>query len=270
VACSGGGSFGPQPEPEPEDPPFGPNFSEIQANVFTPTCATGGCHIGFGAPNELKLDPLNSYDLLVNFPSAQSPGTLRVAPGSPGASYLIRKLEGTARFGSQMPCGEAPLSQATIDVIQLWILQGAIDDRFPSPAPIRVTALSPAPGDVLSNSPAQIVVMFDRELDATTVNGTTFILEASGGDGTFDDGNEILISASSITTPPVMPRSATFSLSGAALTSDTFLVRLLGSGPSIIMDLDANALDGEFFGVFPSGNGAEGGDFESLFTVDLP
>jgi hypothetical protein len=118
----------------------------------------------------------------VNFPSAQSIDTLRVAPGNPGASYLIQKLEGTTTFGSQMPFGEAPLSHATIDVIRLWILQGAIDDRSPSPAPIRVTSLSPAPDDVLSSSPAEVVVTFDRELDVTTVNGTTFLLEASGGD----------------------------------------------------------------------------------------
>jgi hypothetical protein len=269
AACNGGGSFAPSDEPEPEEPPFGANYSEIQANVFTPTCAASGCHIGIGAPHGLRLDPVNSYDLLVNFPSSQTIGTLRVAPGSPGASYLIQKLEGTATFGSQMPFGEAPLSQATIDVIRLWILQGALDDRSPSPGPIRVTSLSPAPDDLLTNSPTQIVATFDRELDATTVNGTTFLLEASGGDGTFVDGNEILISATSITTPAVEPKSATFNLSGAALTSETYRVRLLGDGPSIVMDLGANALDGEFFGVFPSGNGTEGGDFEALFTIEI-
>ena len=269
-ACNGSGSFGPSPDPDPEPPPFGANFSEIQANVFSPTCAASGCHIGIGAPHGLRLDPLNSYDLQVDFPSEQSPGTLRVAPGNPGGSYLIQKLEGTASFGLQMPFGGPPLSQATIDVIRLWILQGAIDDRAPSPAPIRVTSLSPAPGAMLTSSPTRIVAMFDRELDVSTVNGMTFILEASGGDGSFIDGNEILISATSITTPLVMPESATFNLTGAALTSDTYQVRLLGSGPSIIMDLDANALDGEFFGVFPSGNGTQGGDFEAQFIVDIP
>ncbi len=130
--------------------------------------------------------------------------------------------------------------------------------------------MAPAPDDVLTSSPAQVVAMFDRELDVSTVNGTTFVLVASGGDGTFGDGNEILISPTSITTPAVGPKSATFDLSGAALTSDTYQVRLLGSGPSIIMDLDANALDGQFIGVFPSGNGTEGGDFEATFTVDIP
>jgi hypothetical protein len=38
-------------EPPPPPPPngFGPNFSEIQAVVFTPTCATSTCHSG-GSP----------------------------------------------------------------------------------------------------------------------------------------------------------------------------------------------------------------------------
>jgi hypothetical protein len=48
VACNGGGAFAPPPEQGPDEPPFGPNFSEIQANVFTPTCAASGCHIGIG------------------------------------------------------------------------------------------------------------------------------------------------------------------------------------------------------------------------------
>ena len=100
AACNGGGSFGPAAIPGPDEPPFGPTFSELQSNVFTPTCAASGCHIGIGAPHGLRLDPLSSYGLLVNFPSAQSTGTLRVAPGNPGASYLIQKLEGTSTFGS--------------------------------------------------------------------------------------------------------------------------------------------------------------------------
>jgi hypothetical protein len=35
----------------------------------------------------------------------------------------------------------------------------------------------------------------------------------------------------------------------------------------VILDLDTNALDGEFGGTFPSGNGAAGGNFEADFEV---
>jgi hypothetical protein len=47
-------------------------------------------------------------------------------------------------------------------------------------------------------------------------------------------------------------------------------VRLLGNGASIIVDLDANALAGEFSGSFPSGNGTAGGDFQAMFTLATP
>jgi hypothetical protein len=126
------------------------------------------------------------------------------------------------------------------------------------------------PDSDLETPPAEIVAMFDRELDVSTVNAETFILEASGGDGTFSDGNEEQITAAGITTPDTNPMSATFDLSGVALADDTYRVRLLGSGASVILDLAANALDGEFSGAFPSGDGAEGGDFEALFTVAAP
>jgi hypothetical protein len=95
-------------------------------------------------------------------------------------------------------------------------------------------------------------------LDASTVNANTFILEASNNAG---------ITAASITVPGANPQSAVFDLTGVALADDTYTVRLLGSGASFIMDLDANALNGEFSGGFPSGNNTAGGDFVVQFTL---
>jgi hypothetical protein len=109
--------------------------------------------------------------------------------------------------------------------------------------------------------------MFDRELDVSTVNANTFVLEASGGDTSFGDGNETQIAAADITTPSNTPMSATFDLSGVTLLDDTYRISLLGSGASVILDIDANALDGEFSGSFPSGDGTAGGNFESTFSI---
>ena len=190
-----------------------------------------------------------------------------MAPGDPNNSYLIQKLEGTASVGAQMPLGAPALDQANIDVIRQWISDGAIDDRVPSSNPIKVTALSPVPGSTLTAVPTNIVAMFDRELDVSTVNPMTFLLEGSGGDTTFDDGNETTIDASNISANPT---NATFDLAGVALANDTYRVRLLGSGASIVLDLDANALDGEFSGSFPSGDDIEGGDFEATFALEVP
>ena len=56
-------------------------------------------------------------------------GQLLVAPGDPGASYLINKLTGVGMcFGSRMPKGGASLSSGDIDTIRAWIGAGAADD----------------------------------------------------------------------------------------------------------------------------------------------
>lgn len=265
TGCTGGDGSGLPPRLPPGA--FGPDFSEIQANVFAPNCATSGCHLGAGAPQGLRLDEANSYGLLVGIASSQVSSTLRVAPGDPDNSYLVQKLEGTASVGAQMPLNAPPIEQASIDVIRQWIADGAIDDRVPSSSPIKVTSLSPVPGTSLSVAPNSIIALFDRELDVSTVNEMTFVVDASGGDASFGDGNETTITATSITTTPT---SATFDLSGLTLANDTYRVRLFGSGASIVMDLDANALDGEFSGSFPSGDDIAGGDFEAIFTLDVP
>jgi hypothetical protein len=218
VSCTGGDGSGLPPRLPPEA--VGPNFSEIQANIIEPNCATTGCHLGAAAPQGLRLDSANSYGMLVGVPSNESSSTLRVAPGDPDSSYLVHKLEGTASVGAQMPLGAPALDQVSIDVIRQWISDGAIDDRIPS-----------------------------------------------SGDATFGDGNETTISASSIVANPT---SASFELTGVTLVDDTYRVRLLGSGASMIMDLNANALDGEYSGTFPSGNGTAGGDFEAIFSLATP
>ncbi len=256
---------------DPQPGGFGPNFSEIQANVFTPTCATVGCHVGVTASQGLNLEAANSYAELFGVASSQAVGILQVAANDPNNSYLIQKMEGTAVAGAVMPTGGA-LPQATIDIVRQWITDGAIDDRVQASSPIRVSSLSPMPGAALNAAPMQVIAGFDRALDATTVSANTFILEASGVDGSFVEGNEVPIAAGAlgISVPGANPQSAVFDLTGVALADDTYRVRLLGSGASIILDLDANALDGEFAGVFPSGNGTAGGDFSAQFTITTP
>jgi len=265
AACDGGDGTG-----FPPSGPLEPNFSAIQANVFTPTCATTGCHFGAGAPQGLRLDAASSFALLVGVASMEESSVLRIAPGGPDNSYLVQKLEGTASSGQQMPLNAPTLPQTSIDVIRQWISDGAIDDRLPATDPIRVTSLSPVPDSIIDPGPTQIIAVFDREPDASTVNENTFILEASGGDTTFGDGNELPIVAASITVPMANPQTAIFELGGVPLADETYQVRLLGTGPSIILDLAANALDGEFTDAFPSGDGTGGGNFEATFTVMGP
>jgi len=242
------------------------NFTSIQDNVFTPICAT--CHVGATAPLGLRLDAANSYALLVGVASQQVSSLQRVAPGNPNNSYLIRKLEGTASVGGRMPLGGTPLPQADIDVIRQWITDGALAPGAPPPsAPVRVTSLSPLPGSTEPMVPMTIMAVFDRELDATTVDVTTFLVERSGGDGTFGDGNEVAITPVSVTVPAANPLTAVLDMTTAPLVEDTYRVTLVGTGPATIRDLGGNALDGEFGTAFPSGDGVQGGNFVATFTV---
>jgi hypothetical protein len=246
--------------------PLVATFASIQANVFTPICVA--CHAGATAPLGLRLDSVNSYALLVGVPSAQEPSLQRVAPGDPNNSYLIRKLEGTASQGGRMPLNGTPLSQADINVIRQWITDGALAAPAPAPAaPIRVTSLAPLPGSTEPMPPATIMAIFDRELDATSVDATTFIVTRSGGDNTFADGNEVAIAAVSVTVPAANRSTAVFDMSTAPPIEDTYQVTLVGTGPATIRDLASNALDGEFSNAFPSGNGTQGGNFVATFRV---
>ncbi len=108
----------------PPPPALSADFQSIQDNVFTPICVR--CHSGPAAPEGLQLDAAHSYALLVGVPSAEVSGVLRVDPGAPDKSYLVLKLEGAPGIvGAQMPFGETPLPQATIDVIRQWVSDGA-------------------------------------------------------------------------------------------------------------------------------------------------
>jgi len=244
------------------------NFASIQSNVFTPICTE--CHIGAQAPLGLRLDAANSYGLLVGVASSEQPALARVAPGDPDGSYLIQKIEGTAAVGGRMPLDRTPLPAATIAAIRQWITDGAqqTPPAMPPTAPIRVSSLSPLPGERLRTLPPSVIAIFDRELDATSIDATTFLLERSGGDGTFGDGNEVAVSATSVGVPSANPSSAVLDLSGVASVDDTYRVTLVGAGGSTVRDLDSNALDGEYSGAFPSGDGGQGGDFVATFVVE--
>ncbi len=200
--------------------------------------------------------------MLVGIASSQQPGILLVAPNNPDDSYLIQKLEGTAATGARMPTG-TPLAQSEIDIVRQWITDGALDDSAATQKPIQVTVVTPGPNRVLDTSPSSIVVGFSREVDASTVNASTFMLVASGGDMVFGNGNDVHIAAA---LPPAVggnPRSAVFDLTGIVLQDDLYRVRLSGTGPSVIMDLDANSLQGQ------TSNGRFG-DFVAEFVVGTP
>jgi methionine-rich copper-binding protein CopC len=158
--------------------PVTADFQSIQDNVFTPICSK--CHIGGGAPEGLQLDAAHSYNLLVGAPSAEQPALLRVKPGDPDNSYMVRKIEGLNGItGGQMPLNETPLPQATIAAIRQWITNGA--PNAPAAAAkaqvFAVQTTAPVDKTTVKAPPAQILVTFTQEVDASLVNNTTVTLE---------------------------------------------------------------------------------------------
>ena len=159
--------------------PVTADFQSIQDNVFTPICSK--CHIGAGAPVGLQLDAAHSYNLLVGVPSSEQPSLLRVKSGDPDNSYMVHKIEGLAGItGGQMPLGETPLPQATIDAIRQWITNGAPNaPAAPAAAAQMFAVQTTAPLDKATvKAPlARILVTFTQDVDASLVNEATVTIE---------------------------------------------------------------------------------------------
>lgn len=155
--------------------PITADFQSIQDNVFTPICSK--CHIGASAPEGLQLDSTHSYNLLVGVPSNEQPNLLRVKPGDPDNSYMVHKIEGLPRIaGGQMPLGEAPLTQATIDAIRQWITNGASNSTATA-QDFAMQTSAPLDRSALIKPPARIVVTFTQDLDTSLINDDTVSLE---------------------------------------------------------------------------------------------
>lgn len=107
-------------EPTPEV-----TLAQLQEEIFGAICAA--CHTGANAPRGLRLDSAdNAYAYLVNQAADEVPELMRVNPGNPDDSYIIRKLEGAADIvGGQMPLGGPYLTQEQIDKVRAWITNGA-------------------------------------------------------------------------------------------------------------------------------------------------
>lgn len=98
-------------------------LENVQASIFSTSCAVSGCHVGGSAPRGLDLSAGASRDNLVGVPSDELPSFRRVDPGNPDDSYLVMKIEGDSRIaGQRMPLGRPALSSEQIQLVRDWIL----------------------------------------------------------------------------------------------------------------------------------------------------
>lgn len=111
---------------DPIDPTA--TFTRVQNEIFTPTCASLGCHDPLGQQSQMILTSGRAYAMIVNVPSVEMPNLSRIRPNDPAGSYLYRKITGAGITGDRMPQTLPPLSDEKIRLVRDWIRRGAPND----------------------------------------------------------------------------------------------------------------------------------------------
>jgi hypothetical protein len=261
AGCGGGGGYNNNntPPPASQNPPPPPAtaslFQQVQTQVLTPNC--NGCHVGANAPAGLRLDAANSFAMLVNVASTQVPALLRVKPGDPDNSYLVQKIDGRATVGGRMPLGRAPLPQASIDLVRSWIAAGATMNSAVDDGRFSILSTIPAANEMSVAPVKEFQIIFSSEIDASLVSSAAISIEASGGDGSFAEGNEAILPLADVR---VSPANAQVLLvyPAAPLAGDDYRLVIDASAGISLADNANRALDGD-------GDGQAGGAFTLTF-----
>ncbi len=187
----------PTPTPTLTPTPTPATLAEVQAQIFTPTCAVAGCHTGSVPRGGLNLSDGQSFGNLVGVAAVGNPSAVRVVVGNPDQSYLVQKLEGAAGIvGSQMPFGADPLSPAQIGLVRSWITAGAVEATGQS-AQVVLTKVMAGPESLL------YTIELNGPIDSSSVTaGSALLYFVSGEDripGDLSDtsmavsGNQLLV-----------------------------------------------------------------------------
>lgn len=129
----------------------------------------------------------------------------------------------------------------------------------------RIISTVPAPVSNTTGVVDEVVITFDRAIDASTLITSDFTLRADGPDNLFGTADDSLISFDLLS---LDPNGTTLSLKrNLPLASESYRITIPANK---VHDLSGNLLDGEFMGTFPTGNGLSGGDTVFEFTVTVP
>jgi len=106
-------------------------LTKVQNEIFTPKCAIPDCHASKapgaeeGPPEGLILENGKSHEAIVKV-QAHEFDLLRVAPGDPDNSYLVRKITPGAQIAwHRMPLDHPELKDSERQLIRDWIAAGA-------------------------------------------------------------------------------------------------------------------------------------------------
>ncbi len=180
----------PEPQPEPEPDVEGVTLADLVNNIFNnqalgdqrcTICHSGGSPLGGLNLSSVELAYANLVGANGEGVSANGNANFRrVLPGEPDESYIILKLEGDARAGSQMPLGRAPLSQDQINMVRDWIANGA---------PAGGGGAAPTVVSKVSAENNKVNLHFSRKLNAESFeqglqvyfesNGTSWLADSS-------------------------------------------------------------------------------------------
>jgi len=139
------------------------------AALFSASCAFIGCHLGPDAPFGLDLSADRYYENLVDVPSNEGAGVMRVKPGSATdtQSYLLCKVDPEcAVVGQHMPFDGA-LTSDQIATLRSWVASLPADDAAP-PSTIDTTAPTFAGATAATPGPSSITLSWAAATDDVT------------------------------------------------------------------------------------------------------
>jgi hypothetical protein len=141
------------------------------AALFSRSCALTGCHVGADAPFHLDLSPNAFYASLVDVPSSEGAGVLRVKPGTPTdtQSYLLCKVDPECKvIGQHMPLGGPALASEDVATLRSWVASLPPDDAGPPLGSIDVTGPTFAGASSATPGPSSITLAWAPATDDVT------------------------------------------------------------------------------------------------------
>jgi hypothetical protein len=140
-------------------------------------------------------------------------------------------------------------------VIKQWIRDGAQRTAAStSPqSPATISAITPLDEQIIDGAPSELIVSSDAALDTTSINTGSVVLKRSGGDGSFDEGNEIDLAPLSFEVLSAEPTVIAIKLAPNQWTPDSYQLTVAGYGSVAVGDRSGGAIDGDRDGT-PGGN----------------